>query len=92
MCSPFVLIAVANILSFLRLLHATVAFQFVGPLQISFGAILKDMCRFACLLVFVLIAFGMGFTQLYATYNTQNDVECHMDPTSDACMTLSFET
>eukprot|EP00057_Strongylocentrotus_purpuratus_P003474 XP_003726735.1 PREDICTED: transient receptor potential-gamma protein isoform X1 [Strongylocentrotus purpuratus] len=84
--------SVANILSFLRLLHATVAFQFVGPLQISFGAILKDMGRFACLLVFVLTAFGMGFTQLYATYNTQDDDECRMDPTSDECMTLSFET
>nr|XP_054767390.1 transient receptor potential-gamma protein-like [Lytechinus pictus] len=83
--------SVANVLSCMRLLHATISFQFVGPLQISFGAILSDIGRFFCLLIFVLVAFGLGFTQLYATYNTENDVVCQADPTSDACTRVSFE-
>ena len=82
---------VANILSVLRILHATVAFQLVGPLLISFGAIVKDVFKFACLFVFVLMAFALGLTELYSTYAVEYRMECEEDPLSDACDAMSFE-
>ncbi|XP_071487665.1 transient-receptor-potential-like protein [Diadema antillarum] len=83
--------AVANIFSCLRLLHPIVSFEFVGPVLISFAAIMSDMLRFSCLFAIVLGAFGLGFTQLYAAVATEYWSMCELNKISSGCETSSFD-
>ncbi|XP_077985316.1 short transient receptor potential channel 4-like [Glandiceps talaboti] len=70
------LFALANIISFIRLINVVIISKQVGPLQISLRGILYDIVKFLCIFSFILLAFTIGLTQLYKFYSTLTFLEC----------------
>ncbi|XP_070551369.1 short transient receptor potential channel 4-like [Ptychodera flava] len=68
--------ALANIISFLRLINIVIVSKQVGPLQISLWGMVNDILKFLAIFCFVLIAFAVGLTQLYKFYSALSVLEC----------------
>ena len=71
--------AIATVLTFLALLHDAVILEFVGPLLLSFVGMIRDIARFLLIFVFVWVSFGIGFTQLYRTFEELEEAACTID-------------
>ncbi|XP_077983684.1 short transient receptor potential channel 4-like [Glandiceps talaboti] len=65
--------AVANIFSSLRMFYLFTANAQLGPLQISLGRMVEDICKFLCVMTLVLASFAVGLNQLYYYYSTIDD-------------------
>ncbi|XP_030853348.1 short transient receptor potential channel 5 [Strongylocentrotus purpuratus] len=63
------LFAIAKVLSFLRPICITVVNRHVGPMQISLGGMIIDICKFLLIFCFVWFAFSLGMNQLYWYYS-----------------------
>ncbi|XP_071821067.1 short transient receptor potential channel 4-like isoform X4 [Apostichopus japonicus] len=63
------LFAIAKVLSFLRPICFTVMSRHVGPMQISLGGMMFDICKFLLIFSFVWFAFSLGMNQLYSSYS-----------------------
>ena len=68
--------AIANVLTFLAVLHDCIILSFVGPLLVSFVRMIADIAKFALIFVFVWRSFGIGFTQLYQTFTELEEASC----------------
>ncbi|XP_022086358.1 short transient receptor potential channel 5-like isoform X2 [Acanthaster planci] len=68
--------AIANVLTQLGLLNAMVAMSFVGPLHISMGGMARDIGRFLLLFSIVGLAFSLGMTQIFRTYEMVRQETC----------------
>ncbi|XP_038045260.1 short transient receptor potential channel 5-like isoform X2 [Patiria miniata] len=68
--------AIGNVLTLLSLLNAMVAMSFVGPLQISMGSMARDIGKFLLLFSVVLLAFSLGMTQIFRTYEMVRQQTC----------------
>ncbi|XP_077985404.1 short transient receptor potential channel 4-like [Glandiceps talaboti] len=73
------LYAVANVVSVLRILRIIVLFQFVGPMQISLVNIVWDVLKFLFIFMWVWLAFSLGITQVYWSYNLQDVLTCYQN-------------
>ncbi|XP_077867974.1 short transient receptor potential channel 4-like [Saccoglossus kowalevskii] len=62
--------AVANIFSTLRMFYLFTANAQLGPLQISLGRMVEDICKFLCIIALVLVSFAVGLNQLFFYYST----------------------
>ncbi|CAG5116077.1 unnamed protein product, partial [Candidula unifasciata] len=71
------LFAMANILSFSRIVYLLPANETLGPLQISLGRMVKDILRFFGLAVMVIAAFMVALTNLFWYYATRDTIELH---------------
>ncbi|XP_070535325.1 short transient receptor potential channel 4-like [Ptychodera flava] len=69
-------IALANVISIVRFLRTMVINEYVGPLQISFSKMIKDIVQFLFIFVIIWIAFGLGLTQLYWLYAATDKLAC----------------
>merc|ERR1719319_794134 len=72
------LFAAANIFSSLKLVYIFSVNPYLGPLQISLGRMILDICKFCCLYLLVLFAFSCGMNQLlwyYAELERQRCLE-----------------
>ncbi|XP_070552773.1 short transient receptor potential channel 4-like isoform X2 [Ptychodera flava] len=67
--------AVANVFSSLRMFYLFTANAQLGPLQISLGRMVEDICKFLCIIVLVLASFAVGLNQLYFFYSEDGDVD-----------------
>ena len=68
------LFAIANVLSFARIIFLCQADQYLGPLQISLGCMLIDIAKFLFIFFLVITSFACGLNQLYWYYTpTSND-------------------
>ncbi|XP_023933486.1 short transient receptor potential channel 6-like [Lingula anatina] len=65
------LFALANIISFSRLVYILPTFESVGPLLVVLGKMITDVFRFAALLLIVFIAFTVGLHNHYHFYEGQ---------------------
>ncbi|XP_013384878.2 short transient receptor potential channel 6-like [Lingula anatina] len=65
------LFALANIISFSRLVYILPTFESVGPLLVVLGKMINDVFRFAALLLIVFIAFTVGLHNHYHFYAGQ---------------------
>ncbi|XP_077985486.1 short transient receptor potential channel 5-like [Glandiceps talaboti] len=70
------LFALANIVSFLRLVHIMVINRHIGPLQISFSGMFYDIVKFLVIFFLMLLAFAVGLTQLYKFYDSDSSWAC----------------
>ncbi|KAI3381524.1 hypothetical protein SNEBB_008688, partial [Seison nebaliae] len=61
--------AIANILSFTRIMFILPANQQLGPLQISLGKMVTDIVKFAVIFLLVFLAFLISLNNLYWYYN-----------------------
>ncbi|XP_070551387.1 short transient receptor potential channel 5-like [Ptychodera flava] len=68
--------ALANIISFLRLLHIMVINRHIGPLQISLWGMFYDIAKFLVIFFLMLLAFAIGLTQLYKFYASDWSFNC----------------
>lgn len=60
--------AVANVFSFARIIYLFQTNPYLGPLQISLGAMLIDIGKFFVLFFLILSSFAVGLHQLYWYY------------------------
>ncbi|XP_076449136.1 short transient receptor potential channel 7-like [Babylonia areolata] len=67
--------AMANILSFSRIFYLLPANEYLGPLQISLGRMLKDIMKFMALFSLVIIAFMVGLHNLFWYYSERKTIE-----------------
>ncbi|XP_070548220.1 short transient receptor potential channel 4-like [Ptychodera flava] len=79
------LFAVANIVSVLRILRLVVIDRHFGPMQISMTKIAVDIFKFFFLFSWVWIAFSLGMTQVYWSFNTQDVLDCYEASNSTDC-------
>ncbi|XP_077985405.1 short transient receptor potential channel 4-like [Glandiceps talaboti] len=86
------LYAIANVISVLRILRIIVLFQFVGPMQISLMNIGWDILKFLFIFMWVWLAFSLGITQVYWSYNLQNVLTCYqnLNNTATTCDDSAF--
>ncbi|KAJ8025106.1 Short transient receptor potential channel 7 [Holothuria leucospilota] len=80
--------AVANILSFIRMIQVCVIFKFLGPLQISLSGIIVQIIKFLVIFSFVWISFALGFSQLYRSFETLEKYKCTEDCREPAFISL----
>lgn len=93
------LFAIAKVLSFLRPICFTVMSRHVGPMQISLGGMMFDICKFLLIFSFVWFAFSLGMNQLYSSYAfdaktlclNQNDPIANCKQPFDSWVFFSFE-
>nr|XP_006821754.1 PREDICTED: short transient receptor potential channel 5-like [Saccoglossus kowalevskii] len=78
------LFAMANIMSFLRLIHIMVINRHVGPLQISLSGMIYDIAKFLCIFFLMLLAFAVGLTQLYKFYASDSSFACITENIEDS--------
>ncbi|XP_023680208.1 short transient receptor potential channel 1-like isoform X2 [Paramormyrops kingsleyae] len=74
------LLALASVLSYLRLFFVYTSSATLGPLQISMGQMLQDFGRFLSLFLLGLLSFSMALTQLYGKEGMVED-----QATEDGC-------
>nr|KAG5713047.1 hypothetical protein BaRGS_021841 [Batillaria attramentaria] len=67
--------AMANILSFSRISYLLPANEYLGPLQISLGRMLKDIMKFMALFTLVILAFMVGLHNLFWYYSERKNIE-----------------
>lgn len=70
------LFAIAKVMSFLRPICFTVMSRHVGPMQISLGGMMFDICKFLLIFSFVWFAFSLGMNQLYSSYSYDARILC----------------
>ncbi|XP_071803242.1 transient receptor potential-gamma protein-like [Asterias amurensis] len=68
--------SVANVLTFLHLLHCLLVVESLGPLLVSMRGMMADVCKFLVIFIFVLVSFAIGLTQLYRTFEALDKVLC----------------
>ncbi|XP_002740299.1 short transient receptor potential channel 5-like [Saccoglossus kowalevskii] len=86
------LFALANIVSFLRLINIMVINRHVGPLQISLWGMFYDIGKFLCIFFLMLLAFAIGLTQLYKFNASDASYECMIeDPDKAYTCTNAFD-
>ncbi len=68
--------AVANVLTFVRLLDATVLVAHIGILQVSMMRMFRAVLKFLCLFFFIWVSFSLGLTQLYRPYDDVRAKHC----------------
>ncbi|XP_030853015.1 short transient receptor potential channel 5-like [Strongylocentrotus purpuratus] len=86
------LFAIAKVLSFLRPICYTVMNRHVGPMQISLGNMMFDICKFLLIFCFVWFAFSLGMNQLYGYYSYITRVICDTNNPMEEHCKQPFET
>ncbi|XP_072176469.1 short transient receptor potential channel 4-like [Diadema setosum] len=86
------LFAIAKVLSFLRPICYTVMNRHVGPMQISLGNMMFDICKFLLIFCFVWIAFSLGMNQLYGYYSYITRTICDVNNPMEEHCKQPFET
>lgn len=76
--------AIANILSFSRISYLLPANEYLGPLQISLGRMLKDIMKFMALFTMVILAFMVGLHNLFWYYSERDDIEVQYEGRPEA--------
>ncbi|XP_076470184.1 short transient receptor potential channel 7-like [Babylonia areolata] len=76
--------AISNILSFSRISYLLPANEYLGPLQISLGRMLKDIMKFLALFSLVIVAFMVGLHNLFWYYSERNSIEIQYEGRPDA--------
>ncbi|XP_077863792.1 short transient receptor potential channel 4-like, partial [Saccoglossus kowalevskii] len=84
------LFALAKVFSFLRVTRITVVHMQVGPMQISLGRMMFDICRFLTIFSFVWFAFSIGLNQLYFVHSYEKKLNCHLSGTTDALCPVPY--
>lgn len=82
------LFAVANIFSFARIVYLFQTNPYLGPLQISLGAMLIDIAKFCFIFFLILSSFSVGLVQLYWYYDPQKETcapDYDGDPYNETC-------
>ncbi|XP_041481889.1 short transient receptor potential channel 5-like [Lytechinus variegatus] len=86
------LFAIAKVLSFLRPICYTVMNRHVGPMQISLGNMMFDICKFLLIFCFVWFAFSLGMNQLYGYYSYITREICDLNNPMEEHCKQPFET
>ena len=86
------LFAIAKVLSFLRPICYTVMNRHVGPMQISLGNMMFDICKFLLIFCFVWFAFSLGMNQLYGYYSYITRKICDLNNPMEEHCKQPFET
>jgi hypothetical protein len=68
------------IASYLKLIHIFSINPYMGPLQVSLGKMIIDICKFLVLYMLVLFSFGCGLNQLLWYYADQEKQQCYSLP------------
>lgn len=68
--------SVANVFSFARIIFLFQANPYLGPLQISLGCMLIDICKFLIIFFLVLLSFACGMNKLYSNYEVCDSADC----------------
>ncbi|XP_072046558.1 short transient receptor potential channel 4-like [Amphiura filiformis] len=84
--------AVANVLTFVRLLDATVLVAPLGILQVSFMQMFRAVIKFLCLYTFIWVSFALGLTQLYRPYEHVKQKHCKEQTDELECEETHFTT
>ncbi|XP_038077017.1 short transient receptor potential channel 4-like isoform X2 [Patiria miniata] len=71
--------AIANVLSFLQILHHLLAFALLGPLLVSFTGMAYDVLKFFMIFCCLLVSFSIGMTQLYHKFEALEVKACHLE-------------
>ncbi|XP_038070322.1 transient-receptor-potential-like protein isoform X2 [Patiria miniata] len=82
--------AVANVLTYLHLLHSLLILGFLGPLLISFRDMILDVAKFFIIFIFVTISFSLGLTQLYHTFEKLDLEACLVAKDKSECSGTPF--
>ena len=67
-----ILFALANLLSFCRIVYLLPASETFGQLQIQYGRMLGDVLKFLVIYFTVMMAFVCGLSSLYSRHASQN--------------------
>lgn len=86
------LFAIAKVMSFLRPICFTVMSRHVGPMQISLGGMMFDICKFLLIFSFVWFAFSLGMNQLYSSYSYDARTLCESQNDPIANCKQPFDT
>ena len=70
------LFAAGLISSFLKLVHIFSINPHLGPLQVSLGRMIVDICKWLVLFILVLFSFGCGLNQLMWYYAEEERIFC----------------
>ncbi|XP_070565519.1 short transient receptor potential channel 4-like [Ptychodera flava] len=84
------IMAVANVISVIRFLRVMVINEYVGPLQISVGKMLRDIMKFMFIFGLVWVAFAVGLTQVYWGYGPESMLECMKEDSYAECYGRRF--
>ncbi|PIK61211.1 putative transient-receptor-potential-like protein-like [Apostichopus japonicus] len=69
--------SIANVFSFARIIFLFQANPYLGPLQISLGCMLIDICKFLLIFFLVLLSFACGMNKLYSNCEPRDgDATC----------------
>ncbi|XP_022080005.1 transient-receptor-potential-like protein [Acanthaster planci] len=82
--------ALANMLSFLHILHHLLAFALLGPLLVSFIGMTRDVLKFFAIFGCLLVTFSIGMTQLYHKFEALDVHFCNRD--GEPCQDTPFLT
>ena len=66
--------------SYLKLINIFSINPYLGPLQVSLGKMIVDICQFLVLYVLVLFSFGCGLNQLLWYYADLERQKCYCLP------------
>ena len=84
--------ALANVLTFVRLLDATVLIAHLGILQVSLMRMFRSVIKFLCLYSFIWVSFSLGLTQLYRPYEHVKIKHCLEETDGAECSDLTHFT
>ncbi|XP_038045003.1 short transient receptor potential channel 5-like isoform X2 [Patiria miniata] len=82
--------ALANVLTYLHLVHSLVILESLGPLLISYKSMVADVTKVAVIFIFLVISFSLGLTQLYRTFERLDLQTCMSINDKSECPDMPF--